>query len=114
MRLVLLGLPHDLHDFGVARIDRASRGRDGEGGFAIDRAGDDGGTRRFCNLEWFASQECFIHDAVALDDGSIHWRDVVRINNENVTDGDVIERHIADNGISFPMRDGGHPLRQSA
>ena len=41
-------------------------------------------------------------------------RDLVRINNENVADRDVIERHIADNGVSFPMRDGGHALRQSA
>ena len=42
VRLVLLRLAHHLHDFGVARIDRAARGSDGESGFTIHCAGDDG------------------------------------------------------------------------
>ena len=51
MRLVLLGLPHHLHDFGVARIDRTTRGGDGESGLTIHRAGDDSGSGRLRDLE---------------------------------------------------------------
>src|SRR6266496_523912 len=110
MWLVLLGLPHDLHDFGVARIDRTARGPDSESGLTIHGARDDGGSSSFCNLEGFAGEERFVHYSVAFNYSSVHWRNVVRINNQGVADRDVIECYVADHGASFSMCDAGHPF----
>ena len=94
MRLVLLGLAHHLHDFGVARIDRTARGGDGESGFTIHRAGDDSGAGRLGDLKRFASEERFVHDAIAFDDRAVDRTDVVRINDKSVAHRDVIQRDI--------------------
>ena len=107
-----LGLAHDVHDLRVARVGGALGGANRQGGLAVDRAREHRRATGLGDLERLARQVGFVHHAMAVDHHAVHRADIVRVDHEGVADGHVLQPHVHDLSVPFPVGHRRHPLGQ--
>ena len=110
MRPLGLGLAHDFHDLGVARIGGALRRPHGQGRFAVDRARDHRRAACLCDFEWLAREIRFVHHRVALNHHAVGRTNLMRINHEDIAHGNLRQRHLLHFRTAFPVCNRRHPF----
>ncbi len=108
LRTPLLRVTHDVHDAGVARINRQPACPQRQRVLAVDGAGEHLGSRCLRHHERLAGEIRLVHDAVAVDDDAIDRADLMRVHDQLVADANLVQRHLDDLVIRATVCDEGH------